>query len=256
MDPAAALAAIGERTAAILPVHLFGIPAETGSLSVMARQHGVALVEDAAQAHGARSHGRRVGSGDSIATWSFYPGKNLGALGDGGAVTTSDRELAGRVARLGNYGSSAKYVHEELGCNSRLDDIQAAALSVRLAHLDDWNRRRAVVAAAYLEGLCDLDWLRLPKSPDWADPAWHLYVVRCVSRDRLRAHLASAGVECLVHYPTPPHLQSAYASLGFGVGAFPVAERFARESLSLPMGPHLRASQVDRVIDAIRSFRP
>jgi dTDP-4-amino-4,6-dideoxygalactose transaminase len=195
-----------------------------------------------------------VGGLGHTAAWSFYPAKNLGALGDAGAVTTDDAELADRLRALRNYGSSRKYVHEVQGWNSRLDEVQAAALGAKLPVLDDWNSRRRAVAARYLEGLRGVDGLVLPVVPDWAEPVWHLFVVRTPDRDALQAHLEAAGVGTLVHYPVPPHLQAAYAGLGLAEGSLPVSEAIHREVLSLPMGPHLTVEQVDVVIDAVLSF--
>lgn len=242
IDPARIEAAITPRTKAILPVHLYGQPADLDPILDLARGHGLKVLEDAAQAHGARYKGRRIGAqGDAVA-WSFYPGKNLGALGDAGAVTTDDPALADRIRLLRNYGSRVKYVHEARGVNSRLDPLQAAVLRVKLDHLDAWNTRRKQLAAAYLEGLAGTG-LRLPQAPTWADPVWHLFVVRSPRRDVLQAEMISAGVGTLIHYPIPPHRQAAYADLGYAAGAFPLAERMAGEVLSLPMGPHLSLEQ-------------
>jgi dTDP-4-amino-4,6-dideoxygalactose transaminase len=247
------------RTRAIMPVHLYGAPADLDPLLELARGHGLKVVEDAAQAHGARYRGTRIGAHSDLVAWSFYPGKNLGALGDGGAVTTDDGELANRVALLRNYGSRTKYVHESLGINSRLDPLQAGFLRAKLAQLDEWNGRRARLAERYAARLQDCG-LVLPTIRAGCDPSWHLYVIRSQRRDDLQRHLAARGVETLIHYPVPPHAQAAYADLGFGTAAFPVATRMAREVLSLPMGPHLSLAQVDEVCDAIlewqRTARP
>jgi dTDP-4-amino-4,6-dideoxygalactose transaminase len=228
------------RTRAVLPVHLYGQPASVPTAASL-----VYVVEDAAQAHGARLHGERVGA-QGTACWSFYPGKNLGALGDAGAVTTSDGRLAADLRRLRNYGSTVKYVHEQAGVNSRLDEIQAAALRVKLRHLDAWNARRASIAAHYTAELSGL--VRTPYVAPGAEPSWHLYVVRSPDRDGLAKRLAERGVETLIHYPTPPHRQAAFAS---GV-SLPVAERLAAEVLSLPMGPHLSDADVEAVVAAVR----
>ncbi len=251
IDPARIEAAITPRSRAILPVHLYGRPADLDPIIAIAERHGLAVVEDAAQAHGARYEGRRIGAHGHAVCWSFYPGKNLGALGDAGAVTTDDAALAARIRRLGNYGSSKKYVNAEKGVNSRLDPLQAAALRVKLAHLDEWTGRRRAVAARYLEGLAGTG-LGLPLGPD-ADfePAWHLFVVRSAARDALQAHLAEAGVDTLIHYPIPPHRQGAYADLAIPAGALPLAERLADEVLSLPMSPHLGSEAAERVIEAM-----
>ncbi len=241
-------AAITPRTRAIMPVHLYGQPADLDPILAIARRHGLRVIEDAAQAHGARYRGRRIGAhGDAVA-WSFYPGKNLGAMGDGGAITTDDAQLAERLRKLRNYGSSTRYVHEMAGVNSRLDPIQAAVLSVKLAHLDEWNARRSLIAARYLKGLADSA-LIVPQVPLWAEPVWHLFVVRHPGRDALRDRLADAGIGTLIHYPTPPHRQGAFASMASL--SLPISERLHSEVLSLPMGPHLGIEAADRVIEAI-----
>jgi dTDP-4-amino-4,6-dideoxygalactose transaminase len=242
--------AITPRTKVILPVHLYGQPANLDPILGIARGHGLRVLEDAAQSHGARYRGRRIGGhGDAVA-WSFYPGKNLGALGDGGAVTTNDPGLADRIRVLRNYGSRVKYVNEVQGYNSRLDPLQAAILRVKLRYLDEWNARRATLAKQYTIGLADSG-LVLPHAPDWAEPAWHLYVVQHARRDALQQALTASGVNTLIHYPIPPHKQQAYADSGHAAGAFPLASRMADRVLSLPIGPHLAAAQVDQVIAAI-----
>lgn len=249
IDPALIEAAISPRTKVILPVHLYGQPADLEPILVIARKHGLKVLEDGAQAHGAKYKGKRLGAhGDAVA-WSFYPGKNLGAMGDGGAVTTNDPQIADRLRVLRNYGSRVKYVNEVHGYNSRLDPLQAAILRVKLAHLDDWNARRSEIAAAYQAGLTS-NGVILPFVPDWAEPAWHLYAVLSPQRDALQKALAGAGVGTLIHYPIPPHLQGAYANLGFSKNAFPIAERIHGEVLSLPMGPHLGVAGATHVIAA------
>jgi dTDP-3-amino-3,4,6-trideoxy-alpha-D-glucose transaminase len=248
-------AAVGSRTRAIVPVHLYGHPVDLDPLLAVAAQHGLAVLDDAAQAHGARHRDRPVGGLSAATAWSFYPGKNLGALGDGGAVTTSNPDVADRLRSLRNYGSTEKYVHDEIGWNSRLDEIQAALLSVKLRHLDEFNGRRAQVARRYGEGLAELD-LTLPSTASWATPVWHLYVVRTPHRDALRAHLSACGVETGVHYPVPPHRQPAFAAGPLGQLHLPGAEILAREVLSLPMGPHLSEGAQEHVIESIRTFRP
>jgi dTDP-4-amino-4,6-dideoxygalactose transaminase len=254
LDPERVEAAITPRTKVILPTHLYGQPADLDPLVELARKHGLRLVEDAAQAHGARYDGRPVGAhGDAIA-WSFYPGKNLGALGDGGAVTTDDAVVADRIRVMANYGSRTKYVNEVRGFNSRLDPLQAAILSVKLARLDEWNDRRRRVAARYMDGLAEVAAVRLPAVPQWAEPVWHQFVIQCEERDPLAAHLSARGIETLIHYPIPPHLQAAYADLRMPRGSFPIAERLATEVLSLPIGPHLPPDAVDEVIAGIASF--
>lgn len=249
IDPELIEAAITPRTRVILPVHLYGQPADMDPILAIARKHGLRVLEDGAQAHGARYKGQRLGAhGDAVA-WSFYPGKNLGAMGDGGAVTTNDAHLADSIRVLRNYGSRVKYVNEVQGYNSRLDPLQAAVLRVKLAHLDEWNARRSVTAERYQQGLAGVR-LTLPFVPDWVEPVWHLYVVLSPKRDALQKTLADAGVGTMIHYPIPPHLQSAYSGLGLGKGAFPIAERIHNEVLSLPICPHLTHEQTDRVIDA------
>jgi dTDP-4-amino-4,6-dideoxygalactose transaminase len=212
------------------------------------------VLADAAQAHGARYRGRPVGALADAAAWSFYPGKNLGALGDGGAVTTDDGALADRLRVLRNYGSRAKYVNEVRGFNSRLDELQAALLRVKLSRLERWNARRAAIASRYLEALRPAR-LLLPHVPAWAEPSWHLFVVRTPRRAELQEHLRRAGVATLVHYPIPPHLQAAYADAGFRRGDFPIAERIHDEVLSLPIGPHLSDREIDEVVAAVLQFR-
>jgi dTDP-4-amino-4,6-dideoxygalactose transaminase len=250
INPALIEAAITPRTKVILPVHLYGQPADMDPILAVARKHGLRVLEDGAQAHGARYKGKRLGAhGDAVA-WSFYPGKNLGALGDGGGVTTNDPELADRIRVLRNYGSRVKYVNEVQGTNSRLDPLQAAVLSVKLRHLDAWNARRRSVAAAYTAGLQGSG-LVLPHVPEWAEPVWHLYVVRSQQRELLQQQLTKAGVGTLIHYPIPPHKQAAYASAGFAENVFPLAASMANEVLSLPMGPHLSTDHLQSAMAAI-----
>jgi dTDP-3-amino-3,4,6-trideoxy-alpha-D-glucose transaminase len=252
LDPAAAAAAITPRTRALLPVHLYGQTADLDRLRALADTHGLLVLDDAAQAHGATHRGRPVGALADATAWSFYPGKNLGALGDGGAVTTDDDALAERLRMLRNYGSREKYVHELAGANSRLDELQAAVLSVKLAHLAAHNARRAAVAERYTARLRPLG-LPLAHVP-WGEHAWHLFVVRHPERDALQAHLAARGVQTLVHYPIPPHHQAAYAPAAAAPRSFPIAERLAAEVLSLPMGPHLTPADADVVCDAVEAF--
>jgi dTDP-4-amino-4,6-dideoxygalactose transaminase len=255
IDPDRIEVAITPRTRVLLPVHLYGQPANMAEILAIARKHGLKVLEDGAQAHGARYKGQRLGAhGDAVA-WSFYPGKNLGAMGDGGAVTTNDPQLADRLRVLRNYGSRVKYVNEVPGYNSRLDPLQAAILRVKLAHLDEWNERRRAIAARYQSGLSGCG-LTLPQVPEWAEPVWHLYVVRHPQRDALQQALADAGVGTLIHYPIPPHRQQAYAERGYKQGDFPIAEAMAEEVLSLPIGPHLSFEDQDRVIAALLDFMP
>lgn len=251
LDPAAIEAAITPRTRAILPVHLYGQPADLDPILAVARAHGLAVVEDAAQAHGARYRGRRVGGLADAAAFSFYPSKNLGAFGDAGAVTTPDAAVAERVRRLRNGGQSARYRHDELGVNSRLDEIQAAVLGVRLHGLDADNARRRAIAAAYTSALGGTGGGAIITpfvAPD-VEPVFHLYVVRAADRDAVAAALAARGVETAVHYPTAIHRQPAYA--GRGIGPLPHAERAAAEVLSLPIYPELTDDEVRAVCTAL-----
>jgi dTDP-4-amino-4,6-dideoxygalactose transaminase len=250
MDPSRIATAITAATKVILPVHLYGQPADLDPILSLARERGIAVVEDAAQAHGARYKGRRIGAHGDIVCWSFYPGKNLGALGDAGAITTDNADLADRIRVLRNYGSRVKYLNEVQGVNSRLDPLQAAVLRAKLPHLEAWTARRRAIAAAYAEEL-EASRLTLPFVPEWADPAWHLYVVRSLARDALQKRLADAGVGTLIHYPIPPHMQAAYAGRGFPPDALPLARDIATEVLSLPMGPQLRMTGARTVIEAI-----
>lgn len=255
LDPSAIRRHVGSRTRAILPVHLYGQPADLDAIDAVAQAHGLAVVEDAAHAHGARYRGRRTGSRSLAAAFSFYPGKNLGALGDGGAVLTSDPEVAERIRLLRNYGSRVKYHHELQATNSRLDELQAAMLRVKLTHLDTWNRRRTDIAQRYRDAFADLDGLVLPHVASSVEHAWHLFVVQSSRRDALQAHLSDAGVGTLIHYPVPVHLSGAYRDpVRWPAGSYPIAERIAGEVLSLPMGPHLSDPQVEHVISAVRSF--
>jgi dTDP-4-amino-4,6-dideoxygalactose transaminase len=247
LDPARIEAAITPRTKAIMPVHLYGQPADMDPIMSIASQKGLKVIEDAAQAQGARYKGRRAGSLGDAAGHSFYPGKNLGAMGDAGAITTNDSELADKVRTLRNYGSKKKYYNEVKGYNSRLDECHAALLRVKLKKLDEWNARRSKIAAEYQKSIKNPA-LTLPFVPEWAEPAWHLYVVRHAKRDGFQKTLMDREVGTLIHYPVPPHLSGAYAEDGFKQGMFPIAEELARTVLSLPMGPHLQAEQAAFVI--------
>ena len=255
LDPALVEEAITERTRAVIPVHLYGQPAEMDAIREVAAGYGLRVIEDAAQAQGARYRGRPAGSLADAAGFSFYPGKNLGALGDAGAVTTDDARLAEELRRLRNYGSPVKYRHDVKGVNSRLDELQAALLRVKLRRLDEWNARRARLAQKYLQELEGVPDLALPSAPDHAEPVWHLFVVRHPRRDALQQHLAERGVGTLIHYPLPPHRQPAYAEQGRPEGSLPVAEALAREVLSLPIGPHLSDEEADYVVEAVTSFK-
>ncbi len=238
IDVGAVAAAITPRTRAIMPVHLYGMPADMAPLADLARAHDLLLVEDAAQAHGAELGNRRAGGLGHVAGFSFYPGKNLGAFGDGGAVVTDDAEMAEKVRLLGNYGARVKYEHEAAGGNSRLDPLQAAFLSVKLGALDGWTARRREIARVYLDALAGLPDLTLPADVPGASSVWHLFVVRHPRRDALRAALDAAGVPTALHYPVANHRSGAFAA-DFGHMSFPVTEDICRTCLSLPIGPHL-----------------
>jgi dTDP-4-amino-4,6-dideoxygalactose transaminase len=251
IDPTRIEAAITSRTKAIMPVHLYGQPADMDPIMEIARARNLKVVEDNAQAQGARYKGRRTGSLGDAAGHSFYPGKNLGALGDAGAATTNDPKLADTLKVLRNYGSRRKYYNEVKGYNSRLDELQAALLRVKLRKLDEWNERRRVVASHYLQSWNQLPRLIQPMAPTWAEPVWHLYVVRHPARDVLQQKLTEAGVGTLVHYPVPPHLSGAYAENKFLRGTFPIAEALADSVLSLPIGPHLSIDQAAQVTEIV-----
>ncbi|WP_299427263.1 DegT/DnrJ/EryC1/StrS family aminotransferase [uncultured Meiothermus sp.] len=253
LDPALVEAAITPRTKAIIPVHLYGQPADLDPILEIARKHNLKVLEDAAQAHGSKYKGRRIGAHSHAVAWSFYPGKNLGAMGDAGAVTTNNPEIAEKVRMLRNYGSKVKYVNEMAGYNSRLDPLQAAALGVKLNHLDEWNLRRQTIARFYLKELSDTP-LVLPVVSDCTETVWHLFVVRTPARDMVQKHLEAQGIGTLIHYPIPPHRQQAYAEIGLREGSLPISEAIHREVLSLPIGPHLSLEQAQRVVGAIRSY--
>jgi dTDP-4-amino-4,6-dideoxygalactose transaminase len=239
---------------AVIPVHLFGQVAEMNSLVSLCSERGIPLIEDSAQAHGARYEGRRAGSFGRCACFSFYPSKNLGALGDGGIVVTGDEELEARVRMLRDYGQKRKNEHLEIGFNSRLDTIQAAALLVKLKVLDAHNEKRARAAVLYGERLVDLEQVSAPLVREGSTHVYHVYSLRCERRDELRAFLQEKGVSTGLHYPVPPHMQQAYAHLGYGKGDFPVSERLAGELLSLPMFPSITTDEVDYVCESIRGF--
>jgi dTDP-4-amino-4,6-dideoxygalactose transaminase len=254
LDPARLEAAITPRSRALLVTHLYGQPADLDPILGIARARNLKVAEDAAQAHGARYKGRRIGAHSDAVAWSFYPGKNLGAMGDGGAVTTDDPALAERIRILANYGSGKKNLHALKGVNSRLDPVQAAILTVKLGRLDAWNARRAAIAAGYSAALAGSG-LELPQVPAWAEPAWHLYVVQSDERGRLHEALAASGVATQIHYPVPPNRQDAYRDLSLPSGSCPVAERLAGRVLSLPIGPHMSKAEADKVVEACLAFR-
>lgn len=257
LDAALIEAAITARTKAILPVHLYGQTADMDPIMAIAKKHGLKVLEDAAQAQGARYKGRRTGALGHAAGHSFYPTKNLGAFGDAGAVTTDDAELADQIRTLRNYGSKKRYYNDTIGYNSRLDELQAAFLRVKLRHLDEWNERRKKIAAIYLSQLSTINpQLVLPHTPSWAEPVWHLFVIRHPQRNDLQKKLTEAGIGTLIHYPVPPHCSGAYSSemLKFRNTetlkhcCLPIAEQLANTVLSLPIGPHLNAEQAGEVI--------
>ena len=252
IDPERLASAISPRTRAIIAVHLYGLPADIERIRSVAAPRGIHIIEDAAQAHGARSHDRPTGSLGRAAAFSFYPGKNLGALGDGGAVTTDDDNLAIALRSLRSYGQSVKYRHEHKGFNSRLDELQAAFLRVKLKSLDQDNAHRHRLAERYRDGLRDAP-LHLPAAPEGQRHAWHLFVIRTPFRDRLQQELSARGVETLIHYPLSPHLQGAYAELAMAEGRYPIAEQLQREVLSLPMGPTMTEDEVDEVVAHVKA---
>lgn len=251
IDPALIEQAISPRTRAIMAVHLYGQTAAMDRLRQIAKQHDLKLIEDAAQAHGALYRGKRAGSFGNAAAFSFYPGKNLGALGDGGAITTDDDVLAAKIRMLRNYGSEKKYVHELQGYNSRLDELQAAFLRAKLARLDEWNQRRSIIARYYIEAL-DGSALALPMTGEGAEPVWHLFVLRSKKREKILEALAGSGVGTLIHYPVPPHRQNVYAHLGLLGGSLPITEQLAREVFSIPIGPHVSLQDASYVVDCLK----
>ena len=254
LDPSRIIAALTPRTRAIMPVHLYGQPCRMSEILAIAHQYGLLVVEDNAQAQGAKVEGQLTGSfGDAGAT-SFYPTKNLGALGDAGAITTNNSALAQQVRVLSNYGATQKNHHELLGYNSRLDELQAAVLHVKLRQLATWNQQRRQLAAWYNKYLAGIAGLRLPIVVPGAMPVWHLYVVHTAQRDALQKYLSAQGIGTLVHYPVPPHLQPAYAYLGLPAGALPVAEELAATCLSLPLWPGMTEGMVAAVAQAVQSF--
>lgn len=253
IDPEKIEEAIGPKTRAIIPVHLYGQPADLDRIYAIAARHGLFVVEDAAQAHGSRYRGARIGSLGFAACWSFYPGKNLGAFGDGGAVTTNDRDLARRIRKLANYGSEEKYKHDERGANSRLDPIQAAILRIKLARLDAWNDRRKAIAQRYIQEFSQCE-INLPVVPEFADPAWHLFVISSNRRDALKSYLEKHGISTQIHYPIACHMQAAYSELKFRPTDLTIARELAGCVLSLPIGPHLSDSAVDAVVKAVATF--
>ncbi|MFI5184825.1 MAG: DegT/DnrJ/EryC1/StrS family aminotransferase [Vicinamibacteria bacterium] len=255
MDPSLVEGAITPRTKLILPVHLYGHPADMAAIEAIAARHGIPVLEDAAQAHGARVGERRAGNLAHAACFSFYPAKNLGAYGDAGMVVSSDGAFIDRVRQIANHGGRRHYEHNVLGTNSRLDTIQAAVLRAKLRHLDAWNEERRALVALYDEGLAEAPHLRRPRERPDVRSAWHLYTVRVEGRDALRASLEQQGIATAVHYPVPIHLQPALAALGGRPGDLPVSEQLSREVLSLPLYPELPSDSVERIAAAVKTFR-
>ncbi|MBY0292316.1 MAG: DegT/DnrJ/EryC1/StrS family aminotransferase [Alphaproteobacteria bacterium] len=253
IDPQNIESAITSKTKAIIPVHLYGQPADMDEINAIAKKYGLWVIEDAAQAHGAFYKDKRTGSLGHVAGFSFYPGKNLGAYGDAGAITTNDDVLAEKIRALRNYGSKVKYTHQIKGFNSRLDELQAALLRVKLRYLDEWNERRTAIATHYLAGISNVNIL-LPHVEKNVTPVWHLFVVRTRNRDALQSYLKSENIDSLIHYPIPPHLQQAYADMKCPSGSFPISERIHNEVLSLPMGPHMDMIGLQKIICAMNGF--
>jgi len=253
LDPKLMEKAITPRTKAVMPVHLYGQPFDVDAVREICRRHKLPLVEDSAQAHGAKWQGRVIGTFGEISCFSFYPGKNLGAFGEGGALVTNNVEFAKRARSLREHGSTVRYYHDEVGFNYRMEGFQGAVLGIKLKHLEKWTRERQRVARRYTELLADTP-LQLPREAAGAESVWHLYVVRHPRRDELKKFLEENQVGCALHYPLPLHLQKCYASLGYKAGDFPVAEKAARECLSLPIFPELTDAQIQRVADVVKGF--
>jgi len=253
LDPKLVEKSITPRTKVVMPVHLYGHPADLDPLLGVCRKHKLPLVEDAAQAHGATYRGKIVGTFGEMSCFSFYPGKNLGAYGEGGGLATNNADYAARAKALRDHGSTKRYYHDEIGYNYRMEGIQGAVLAVKMKYIEKWTRERRRVAHRYNELLADTP-LQLPKEADNAESAWHLYVVRHPRREELKKHLEANGVGCGLHYPVPLHLQKCYAHLGYKEGDFPVAEKAARECLSLPIYPEMTEEQIQRVAEVLQEF--
>ena len=254
IDPARIEAAITSKTKAIMVVHLYGLPVDMDPILAIAKKHHLKVIEDAAQGHGAKYKGARVGGIGDAAGFSFYPAKNLGAFGDGGAITTNDTELASKIRVLRNYGSRVKYFYEEKGMNSRLDELQSAFLRTKLSHLDEWNARRTEFAKGYQKELEGLPGLTLPYEPDWAESCWYVFTIRHQRRDWLQQQLADRGVGTVIYYPLPPHLSQAYAGINSGRQDLPITEDHAKSVLSLPIGPHLSNEDHSYVIQTLKEI--
>jgi dTDP-4-amino-4,6-dideoxygalactose transaminase len=254
IDPAAAEAAITPQTKAIIGVHLYGQPCDVLALQNLARKHNLYFLEDAAQAHGARYDGKRVGGFGEMAAFSFYPGKNLGAWGEGGGITSNNQGYIEHINRLRNHGSEVRYYHDELGFNMRMDGLQAVVLHEKLRHLDGWNAARRLIAKQYLDNI-ENEWIQTPKVRPEAESVWHLFVVRTPDRDHFMKHMETCGVQTALHYPVPCHMQKAYAHLGYQQGSLPQCERLAAHCVSLPIFAELRPDEVDRVIEAVNAYK-
>lgn len=254
LDPARVEKAITSKTRAILPVHLYGQPVDIDPLITVARNNNLIVVEDSAQAQGANYDGKMCGALGDASGFSFYPGKNLGALGDAGAVITNDNRLAEKVRLLRNYGSEVKYYNKMKGYNSRLDELQAAFLRVKLRHLEEWNKRRREIAEFYLETLANVPDILLPQVYKQSRPIWHIFPIRTNNRHNLQEFLNTRGIGTLIHYPVPPHLSEAYKDLNYKKGDFPIAEMLADTELSIPIGPHLNMQEAEYIVETIREF--
>jgi dTDP-4-amino-4,6-dideoxygalactose transaminase len=255
IDPSLITKAITNKTKAIIAVHLYGRPAPLDEILNIAKKFGLKVIEDAAQAHGAVYKDKKIGGHSDMVAWSFYPGKNLGAFGDGGAITTNSEELANKAAVIRNYGSERKYVNDVKGLNSRLDPLQAAILRVKLSKLDEWNARRKEIAKTYAEAFKAAG-LYVPKEESGCNSSWHLYVLRHSKRNDIARELDALGVSVLIHYPIPPHLQNAYSSLEYVRGSFPIAEKLSDEVFSVPIGPHLSPKDIQRVVESVLKVAP
>ena len=252
INPANIKKSITQKTKAIIPVHLYGHPAEIDEINKIAKEHNLFVIEDAAQAHGAIYKNKKIGAHSDVVAWSFYPGKNLGAMGDAGGITTNRKSIADEIRMLGNYGSEKKYIHKTQGLNSRLDPIQASILDIKLKYLDSWNQRRREIADTYLRNISFKTLLSLPSGLSLEDSVWHIFPLRCNSRDKLIHNLSNKGIETLIHYPIPPHKQMAYSELASL--DLKIAEKMSEELISLPMGPHLSDEQVSYVVEALSEF--
>ena len=254
INPQEVEAKISKKTKAIIAVHLYGRPADMNALIDIAKRYNIKLIEDAAQAHNAEYFGKKAGNLGHAAGFSFYPGKNLGALGDGGAITTSDEDLAKRIRMLRNYGSEIKYHHDFIGYNSRLDELQAAVLRVKLRYLDHWTNERQSIADYYIKHMISDEFI-LPKKDIYIDNAWHIFPVLCSNRERAQTYLKERGIATLIHYPIPIHLQKAYHDLGYQRGDFPHSEKIAQEELSLPLWQGMDQAKIDKVVEGVLSFK-